>query len=111
MFYNHNTFLSDWFPGWSQHNHVLRQPNDDFLSEEDCVELRRLYHHPGLAAASERLTESFMWNDRDCSTRNYFICEKLQMGAGESKYVIRFSYNYFLPMNIPSVSENREWFT
>ncbi|KAG5899365.1 hypothetical protein JTB14_036854 [Gonioctena quinquepunctata] len=67
--------LTDWFPGWSQHGHYNKQPNDDGLSDQDCVEVRRIYPLP---VASARLTATFMWNDRDCSTPNYFICERLQ---------------------------------
>jgi hypothetical protein len=71
-------FLADWFPGWSQHNHVNRQPNDDGYSEQDCVELRRVYHLP---PNNQRLTHSFMWNDRDCTTPNMFLCERLRKGG------------------------------
>ncbi|KAJ9593078.1 hypothetical protein L9F63_027678, partial [Diploptera punctata] len=46
-----------WFPGWAQHNHYNRQPNDDGLSEQDCVELRRVYHLP---SSNERLAHSFI---------------------------------------------------
>ncbi|KAJ8915776.1 hypothetical protein NQ315_004588, partial [Exocentrus adspersus] len=63
-----------WFPGWAQNGYYNKQPNDDGLSEQDCVEVRRAYSLP---SSSTRLTSSFMWNDRDCSTPNYFICERL----------------------------------
>ncbi|KAJ9588502.1 hypothetical protein L9F63_018158, partial [Diploptera punctata] len=69
---------TNWFPGWAQHNHYNRQPNDDGLSEQDCVELRRVYHLP---SSNERLAHSFMWNDRDCSTPNLFLCERLRTGV------------------------------
>lgn len=65
----------DWFPGWSQHGDYNRQPNDDGLSEQDCVEVRRIYSLP---SSSANLASTFMWNDRDCATPNYFICERLQ---------------------------------
>ncbi|GLV32032.1 lectin-24A [Carabus blaptoides fortunei] len=65
---------TNWFPGWSQYDHYNRQPNDDGLSDQDCIEVRRLYHLP---TASVRLSSSFMWNDRDCTTANYFLCERL----------------------------------
>ncbi|KAJ8974343.1 hypothetical protein NQ317_007308 [Molorchus minor] len=68
-------FISDWFPGWDQHGHYNKQPNDDGLSEQDCVEVRRAYSLPN---SSSRLASHFMWNDRDCSTPNYFICERLK---------------------------------
>ena len=78
--------VADWFPGWTQYGHTNRQPNDDGLSEQDCVELRRSYHLPTVITSpivpNERLTDSFMWNDRDCSTLNYFLCEKQRSGAG-----------------------------
>lgn len=67
--------VSDWFPGWPQHQHYNKQPNDDGLSEQDCVEVRRTYTLP---STSVSLAPGFMWNDRDCATHNYFICEKLQ---------------------------------
>ncbi|XP_045464827.1 uncharacterized protein LOC123674047 [Harmonia axyridis] len=66
---------SNWFPGWSQHGQYNRQPNDDGLSDQDCVEVRRIYSLPTSVTG---LANNFMWNDRDCSTPNYFICEKLQ---------------------------------
>ncbi|CAG9761696.1 unnamed protein product [Ceutorhynchus assimilis] len=68
-------YIPDWFPGWPQHQHYNKQPNDDGLSEQDCVEVRRTYTLP---SASVSLAPGFMWNDRDCATNNYFICEKLQ---------------------------------
>ncbi|ENN79783.1 hypothetical protein YQE_03839, partial [Dendroctonus ponderosae] len=67
--------FSNWFPGWPQHQHYNKQPNDDGLSEQDCVEVRRTYTLP---STSVSLAPGFMWNDRDCATLNYFICEKLQ---------------------------------
>lgn len=66
---------TDWFPGWSEHSDYNRQPNDDGLSEQDCVEVRRVY---ALPSSSGSLAAGYMWNDRDCSTPNYFICERLQ---------------------------------
>ncbi|XP_072375312.1 uncharacterized protein [Diabrotica undecimpunctata] len=66
---------ADWFPGWAQHGHYNKQPNDDGLSDQDCVEVRRIYPLP---ASTARLATTFMWNDRDCSKPNYFICERMQ---------------------------------
>ncbi|XP_017779050.1 PREDICTED: uncharacterized protein LOC108564494 isoform X2 [Nicrophorus vespilloides] len=66
---------TNWFPGWSQHGDYNRQPNDDGLSEQDCVEVRRIYSLP---TSSASLASTFMWNDRDCSAPNFFICERLQ---------------------------------
>lgn len=65
---------SDWFPGWQNHQNYNKQPNDDGFSEQDCVEIRRNYNQP--ATVTSFLTESFMWNDRDCATKNSFICER-----------------------------------
>ncbi|CAG9824538.1 unnamed protein product [Phaedon cochleariae] len=65
----------DWFPGWPEYGNYNHQPNDDGLSEQDCVEARRMF---ALPHASHRLATTFMWNDRDCSTPNYFVCERLQ---------------------------------
>ncbi|CAG9865029.1 unnamed protein product [Phyllotreta striolata] len=67
---------TNWFPGWAQHNYYNKQPNDDGLSDQDCVEIRRYYPLP---TSDARLANNFMWNDRDCSTPNYFICERLQI--------------------------------
>lgn len=67
--------ITEWFPGWQQHGFYNRQPNDDGLSNQDCVEMRRMFTLPSSAAG---LASSFMWNDRDCATPNYFICERLQ---------------------------------
>ncbi|XP_065162399.1 uncharacterized protein [Atheta coriaria] len=67
--------FTNWFPGWSEHSDYNRQPNDDGLSEQDCVEVRRVY---ALPSSSGSLAAGYMWNDRDCSTPNYFICERLQ---------------------------------
>lgn len=68
---------TDWFPGWSQHGHYNRQPNDDGLSGQDCIELRRDFRvPPGVQPTNAPLVETYMWNDRDCNARNYFICER-----------------------------------
>lgn len=37
--------------------------------------MRRMFSLPSSAAD---LAPTFMWNDRDCATPNYFICERLQ---------------------------------
>lgn len=67
--------FTNWFPGWSQHGDYNKQPNDDGLSEQDCVEVRRTY---ALPSSTSSVANNYMWNDRDCSTPNYFICERLQ---------------------------------
>ncbi|KAJ1529431.1 hypothetical protein ONE63_006210 [Megalurothrips usitatus] len=72
---------TNWFPGWTQHGGYNRQPNDDGFSAQDCVELRRAFLLPPSPAAAALtkalpLDSSFRWNDRDCSTRNHFLCER-----------------------------------
>lgn len=73
--------IADWFPGWVHQENYNRQPNDDGLSGQDCVEIRR---HFQIAASGGQtvptvspLTLSYMWNDRNCDARNYFLCERM----------------------------------
>lgn len=68
----------EWFPGWQQNENYNRQPNEDGLSKQDCVEIRRYFHRPSISSATSAssLTKSFMWNDRDCATGNSFLCER-----------------------------------
>lgn len=83
-FYHSRVLIfKEWFPGWKKYENYNRQPNDDGLSEQDCVEVRRYFHRPttnaaaaGDFASNSFLVDSFMWNDRDCLTRNFFICER-----------------------------------
>lgn len=90
----------EWFPGWQEHGNYNRQPNDDGLSEQDCVEIRRFYHRPstsGISSTTTSLTESFMWNDRDCATRNFFLCERpLIDGKGNNVVICIFCHAIFL---------------
>ncbi|XP_050099213.1 uncharacterized protein LOC126579711 [Anopheles aquasalis] len=75
---------TNWFPGWAHQEHYNRQPNDDGLSGQDCVEIRR--HFQGAATgggpspigsgSADTLTSSYMWNDRSCDAHNYFLCER-----------------------------------
>nr|XP_024215536.1 uncharacterized protein LOC106687239 isoform X2 [Halyomorpha halys] len=65
---------TNWFPGWRGERN--KQPNDDGFSGQDCLELRRLYTH----SSGATLTASYQWNDRDCATPNYYICEALPNG-------------------------------
>ncbi|XP_049310178.1 uncharacterized protein LOC105229811 isoform X4 [Bactrocera dorsalis] len=68
---------TNWFPGWTEHSHYNKQPNDDGLSSQDCIELRRFFRTPpGIQANRSPLTSTFMWNDRDCSAKNFLICER-----------------------------------
>ncbi|XP_055617633.1 uncharacterized protein LOC129762992 isoform X3 [Toxorhynchites rutilus septentrionalis] len=69
---------SNWFPGWIQQGNYNRQPNDDGLSGQDCVEIRRQFQTPpGTSATMSPLAPSYMWNDRDCESRNFFLCERV----------------------------------
>lgn len=96
--------FADWFPGWAQHGHYNRQPNDDGLSDQDCIEVRRVYGLPSISN-SVRLANTFMWNDRDCSTPNYFICERLQNDG--KKFTRQFAPCITCKQTFYSVSMNR----
>lgn len=96
--YNFISCHIEWFPGWIQHENYNRQPNDDSTDEQDCVEIRRHFHKPasGLSTSSS-LTESFMWNDRDCDTKNFFLCERpLIDGKVYLIYKLYYFFCYFL---------------
>ncbi|XP_037027805.1 uncharacterized protein LOC119068348 isoform X6 [Bradysia coprophila] len=69
---------ANWFPGWSEHHSYNKQPNDDGLSGQDCVELRRSFRPPpGMHGKNKiPLSATYMWNDRDCTAENSFICER-----------------------------------
>ncbi|XP_055844862.1 uncharacterized protein LOC129911179 isoform X2 [Episyrphus balteatus] len=68
---------TNWFPGWSQHGNYNKQPNDDGLSSQDCIELRRYFRTPpGIQSTRSPMTNNFMWNDRDCNANNFIICER-----------------------------------
>ncbi|XP_054730843.1 uncharacterized protein LOC129239402 [Anastrepha obliqua] len=68
---------TNWFPGWTEHSHYNKQPNDDGLSSQDCIELRRFFRTPpGIQTNRSPLTSTFMWNDRDCSAKSFVICER-----------------------------------
>lgn len=70
-------FVADWFPGWAAHGGYNRQPNDDGLSAQDCVELRRAYSPPPPAPPTPpSLAASHRWNDRDCGAPNFYVCER-----------------------------------
>ncbi|RZF36004.1 hypothetical protein LSTR_LSTR005820, partial [Laodelphax striatellus] len=77
---------SNWFPGWGR---ISRQPNDDGMSDQDCVEVRRAYHGHGSHVTNSPgtpslpvLAQSFMWNDRDCKTPNHFLCQRFTIEGG-----------------------------
>ncbi|XP_055912798.1 uncharacterized protein LOC129946580 isoform X2 [Eupeodes corollae] len=68
---------TNWFPGWPQHGNYNKQPNDDGLSSQDCIELRRYFRTPpGIQSTRSPMTNNFMWNDRDCNANNFIICER-----------------------------------
>ncbi|GBP53096.1 hypothetical protein EVAR_43382_1 [Eumeta japonica] len=59
---------ADWHAGWVGAG-AGAQPNDDGLSAQDCVEVRRAF--PPRPPAP-----SFFWNDRGCKEHNYYVCQK-----------------------------------
>ncbi|VEN43937.1 unnamed protein product, partial [Callosobruchus maculatus] len=83
-----------------------RQPNDDGLSEQDCVEVRRAYGLPAAAVGPARLASAtFAWNDRDCSTANYFVCERLQTDEPlEDSWLPECNRTVILSRNQPKAS-------
>lgn len=87
----------DWFPGWSQHNNYNRQPNDDGLSQEDCVEIRRYFRTPPTDINSPNpLLNTYMWNDRNCEARNFFLCETpISDGNAKSIFVL-FRFDIYM---------------
>lgn len=49
------------------------------LSAQDCVELRRYFRIPPPIQAKTKVvpvTLTYMWNDRDCNEKNFFLCER-----------------------------------
>lgn len=71
---SNNVTLLDWFPGWGGKNipSMQNQPSDDGFSNEDCVEIRRMFYNPKQGVGH---TSSFFWNDRNCEEKNPFICQ------------------------------------
>lgn len=87
--------LLDWFPGWSTQGYYNRQPNDDGLSNQDCVELRKNFSFP---TTGPGFTEKFFWNDRNCQTNNMFICEQpKQKGRGSSWTGFSLFQGFYFP--------------
>ncbi|XP_055384716.1 uncharacterized protein LOC129614250 isoform X2 [Condylostylus longicornis] len=71
-----NFQYSRWFPGWSHHNNYNKQPNDDGLSNQDCIEIRKYFKMPPIVlSVEEPFTKTFMWNDRNCNEKNFLICK------------------------------------
>lgn len=50
------------------------------LSAQDCVEVRRYFRIPPAIQPKPSIIPltltSYMWNDRDCNEKNYFLCER-----------------------------------
>lgn len=49
------------------------------LSGQDCVEMRRYFRIPPAIQAKTKsvpFTSTYMWNDRDCNEKNFFLCER-----------------------------------
>ncbi|CAG2057715.1 unnamed protein product, partial [Timema podura] len=76
----HDRSCDRWFQDGRFRN---SQPNDDTYSDQDCVELRRSYYVQ-TSPSTPHLTDSFMWNDMDCDTPNYFVCETRRPGVLDS---------------------------
>lgn len=100
-------FPIEWFPGWQSFDNYNRQPNDDGLSNQDCVEIRRHFNKP--ASSGSFMTDSFMWNDLDCSTENFFICERPLINGKQSNcsHAPRFLISIFLPFHLLRAREPR----
>lgn len=88
--------LLDWFVGWQMNGYYNRQPNDDGFSGQDCVELRRQYHISPTSINTNgskiRLAPSFTWNDRDCRTENYFLCEFIKIPTDPEGRIYYFNH-------------------
>lgn len=78
-------FLLDWFPGWANSGGYSVQPNDDGMSQQNCVELRNAFRYP---SKGEGVTDTFYWNDRDCLLRNPFVCQRLKPGGKEDHLLL-----------------------
>lgn len=49
------------------------------LSGQDCVEMRRYFRIPPAIQAKTKsvpFTSTYLWNDRDCNEKNFFLCER-----------------------------------
>lgn len=74
---NLSDVISDWFQGWVEEDGSVynRQPNDDGLSQQDCVELRQLFSYQYKGSGR---TSSLYWNDRECNAKNFYVCERMK---------------------------------
>lgn len=86
-------FCVDWFSGWPQHGQYNKQPNDDGLSGQDCVELRRHFSTPpgGPPTPTNPLSLSYMWNDRDCEAKNFYLCAR---SVSDGKFLLMLFFWY-----------------
>ncbi|XP_069113484.1 uncharacterized protein [Argopecten irradians] len=70
--------FTNWFEGWAHYNFSIRQPSDDGLSDEDCVEMRNAFPLP---VKGIKHTDSYYWNDRNCLVENPYICQTPNNGV------------------------------
>ena len=96
------TFISDWFPGWTDDNITRSQKTgtslsrDEEFTDEDCVEMRRLFVH---SRNGPVWSDSFSWNDRNCGEKNPFICQ-------HEKRISTLSWLYNIHQCLANVSPN-----
>ncbi|XP_025416102.1 uncharacterized protein LOC112687566 isoform X2 [Sipha flava] len=72
---------SNWYQGHIHQSYSgpnSKQPNDDGLSKQDCVELRQVYRPQHRLIKYFNRNSSYTWNDRDCSVKNRFLCQTQQ---------------------------------
>ncbi|XP_026811687.1 uncharacterized protein LOC113552887 isoform X1 [Rhopalosiphum maidis] len=72
---------SNWYQGHIHQPYSgpnSKQPNDDGLSRQDCVELRQVYRPQNRLLKYFNRNSSYTWNDRDCSVKNRFLCQTQQ---------------------------------
>lgn len=72
-------YVADWYQGHIHQSYSngpnSKQPNDDGLSRQDCVELRQVYRPQNRLLKYFNRNSSYTWNDRDCSVKNRFLCQ------------------------------------
>ncbi|XP_050429193.1 uncharacterized protein LOC126838643 isoform X2 [Adelges cooleyi] len=80
---------SNWYQGYVHQSHGgsnSKQPNDDGLSRQDCVELRQVYVSQNRLFKYFNRNASYTWNDRDCSVKNRFLCQTQQHASPTNYY-------------------------
>ncbi|XP_033754450.1 uncharacterized protein LOC117337534 [Pecten maximus] len=70
--------FTNWFEGWPEYGFNIKQPSDDGLSDEDCVEMRNSFPLPTKGVKD---THSYYWNDRNCLVKNPYICQRSKHGV------------------------------